>query len=146
MPADEAALSSVCPFLTKMPIHCTEIFSEGARCTAQIWPSVSSVYPNGGLGPVDGDPCRLPQALGHGDGDGRCRLAIALNPGSSKQVALARACRLCKTQHLACPQALQLATEPKARWPGSPWAKAALYLLLHSAKRLTVDGVDLSLL
>ena len=50
---------------------------------------------------------------------------------------------LCKTRPLACPQAPHLATQTKARAPGGPWVKAEMYLLLHSAERLTIGGLGL---
>lgn len=67
---EEAVLSSLCPPLTKAPIPCPAAVNEGARYPACSWPSASSVYPNGELGPVDCDPCRLPQLFRHGGRDG----------------------------------------------------------------------------
>lgn len=69
--------------------------------------------PNWDLGPIEYDPCRLPQALGHWGGDGRGSLTIALNSGPCQWVALARALGLCKTQPLACLHTPYLATQPK---------------------------------
>lgn len=42
-----------------MPSH----LQRGARCPTHSWLSTSSVQPNGGLGPIDYDPCRSLQQL-----------------------------------------------------------------------------------
>ncbi|CAI9181578.1 unnamed protein product [Rangifer tarandus platyrhynchus] len=65
VPAEEGALSFLCPPLTKVLISCTTTFSEGAMCPANNWHSVVSVSPNGIWVPIECDPCRSPQALGH---------------------------------------------------------------------------------
>ena len=123
VPAEKAAFSFLCPPLTKVLISCTTTFSEGAMCPANNWHSVVSVSPNGIWVPIECDPCRLPQALGHWGGDGRGSLAVALNFGPGQWVALARALYLCKTQPLACLPTPQLANQPKVRGPRGPWQR-----------------------
>ena len=69
-------------------------------------------------------------------------LAIALNLGPGKWVALASSSG---PLPLACPQVPWLAPQPKARGPGGPWAKPAIYLELNSSERLTLVELDFEL-